>query len=215
MRLAGGRPPLRRDSLGGLLDMRTWFLLASLAALASCSSERKPSAASRVPAATAAVPDSARLARCRNATLQAPARSSTRSEPDSDSARAVASLSQFLAEACSGSYDSAMALYTGDWHRLARNWGFTPADTVSPGAFLRAACAGLLALCDLTPRRLARLSRRGDTLRVTLELNETNGHRFEPPPCCGSDGPPDTLFDFYVVRTPAGFRSISLPVYRP
>jgi len=187
--------------------MRIQFLLVSLAVLVSCSSERRPSAA------TAALSDRARAARCMSAAFQAP---SSGNESGSDSARAMASLSQFLADACRGSYDSAMALYSGDWRRLAHNWGFAPADTVSPGAFLHKACSTSLALCGLTPRRLAAVSRlRGDTVRITLELNDTSGRRFEPPPCCGSNGPLDTLFAFYVVKTPVGYRSVSLPVYRP
>ena len=109
-----------------------------------------------------------------------------------------------------------MSLYAGDWHLLARNWGFAPPDTVSAAAFLKRACKTLLALCDLVPRRLAGFVReRGDTFRVVLELSDSSGQRFEPPPCCGSAGPADTVFPFWVVKTPTGFRSISLPVYRP
>ncbi len=195
--------------------MRLGLLLAPLGLLASCASEHKPAAAARSPDAAASASDSARAARCPNSLLELPQRPQS-TGPVSDSAQAVASLASFLADACRGRYDSAMALYVGDWRRLARAWGFGPADTVSPGAFLRVACSHFLARCDLKPSKLVRVSRlHDDTLRITLELAGLNGHRFEPPPCCGTTGPPDTLFDFYVVRIPVGFRSISLPVYRP
>jgi len=131
-----------------------------------------------------------------------------------DVEQAELALRGYLDAAREGRYEAAMAQYVGEWKETSASW-FEKGDTLSGAQFLREACKGLL-FCYLEVGRVATVSLHPpDTIRFMLELREQDGSRFEPPPCCGDRGAPDTLFVFDVVRRPSGFVQANLPVYRP
>ena len=147
------------------------------------------------------------LASCRQQASQRP-----HSAPEDPAAAAVY---QYLLWAQDGKFDSAGAVYAGDWRARARDW-FPHGDTLSAAGFLRNGCTTGLFLCYLTPRRVVEIRQmQSDTLLVVLELTDTTGARFEQPPCCGSTGKPQSQFSFTVVRDRLGFKVLNTPVYQP
>lgn len=144
-----------------------------------------------------------------------PARTSGRLPVSIPTDSAAAAVYRYLVWTRDGAYDSAAAVAAGDRDSRAQ-WWFSHGDTLSTEGFLRRACRARLFLCQLTPESVLSVRRASpDTVLVTLRLVESNGRRFEQGPCCGSAGPPQTAFTFYVLRTPFRFRMLSTPIYQP
>jgi hypothetical protein len=128
---------------------------------------------------------------------------------------AAAAVYRYLVWARDGAYDSAAAVSSAEPPSSAR-WWFPRGETLSTEGFLRESCRAGLFLCDLTPDSVLTVRRvPPDIVLVTLELVDSNGHRFEQEPCCGSTGPPQTAFTFHVLKTSSGFRVLSTPIYQP
>lgn len=144
-----------------------------------------------------------------------PSAASAISVSTADVAPARAALLRYLDQIRRGDYARAAASYGGGRESLPLAW-FDGGDSMTTEGFLSRACGVGLLFCHLGVRRVVDSALvPPDTIRFTLELAERDGSRFQPPPCCGSEGPPDTAFAFTVRKTGGGFVMESLPVYRP
>jgi len=133
-----------------------------------------------------------------------------------DSVLARQLVERYLNALAEGKYSAAAQLFVGEWQAVAKNLFDSVPAGMDYAGFLERACAHGGHECRLRLRSVLHNSFiPPDTLVLTITYRDSAGRPFRWGPCCSESGVPDSTNKVVVVRTRAGYRVRSLPLYIP
>jgi hypothetical protein len=130
---------------------------------------------------------------------------------------ALATLKAYFDALANSNYTESAKIYGGSYDLLTEmNPNLKPDDLTG---LWQAYCTQNGGVCNLSIRQVVHKNQISpDTFRFTVELQAPDGSPFQRGPCCGGDpasNPPDSQFDFTVMKQGERYLVMDLPVYIP